>query len=57
MRTDSTRVSAEAQKQLRAFIKEHYGEEYLSPKTRIFKGKRAQDAHEAIRPTAPERTP
>ena len=57
MRTDSTRVSAEAQQELREFIKGEYGERYLSPKTRLFKAKKAQDAHEAIRPTAVKRTP
>ncbi|MCR4404341.1 MAG: type I DNA topoisomerase [Candidatus Acetothermia bacterium] len=57
MRTDSTRVSAEAQAELRAFIKEEYGAEYLSPEVRFFKSKKAQDAHEAIRPTAVARTP
>jgi len=57
MRTDSTRVSAEAQQELREFIKGEYGERYLSPKTRVFKAKKAQDAHEAIRPTAVKRTP
>lgn len=57
MRTDSTRVSAEAQGALRGFIKEEYGAEYLSSKVRSFKAKRAQDAHEAIRPTSVARTP
>ena len=57
MRTDSMRVSAEAQEELRAFIEEEYGERYLSPKVRRFKGKKAQDAHEAIRPTSVKRTP
>jgi len=57
MRTDSTRVSAEANRELREFIIKEYGEEYLSSKTRVFRSKKAQDAHEAIRPTAVERTP
>jgi len=58
-RTDSTRVSTEAQRELRAFIERHYGKEYLAPQVRTYKpkGKGAQDAHEAIRPTSVERTP
>ncbi len=59
MRTDSTRVSAEAQAELRGFIEAEFGREYLSPKVRLFKskGKGAQEAHEAIRPTSVARTP
>ncbi|MGQ9477220.1 MAG: type I DNA topoisomerase [Candidatus Bipolaricaulia bacterium] len=59
MRTDSTRVSAEAQAELRGFIEAEFGREYLSPKVRLFKskGKGAQEAHEAIRPTSVGRTP
>jgi DNA topoisomerase-1 len=57
MRTDSTRVSAEAQAELREFIEAEYGRDYLSPKVRAFKAKKAQDAHEAIRPTSVRRTP
>jgi DNA topoisomerase-1 len=58
MRTDSLRVSPEAQKSVRAFIQTEYGEPYLSEKVRNYQNKKAaQDAHEAIRPTAPERTP
>lgn len=51
MRTDSTRVSAEAQSAAKAFIQEKYGQAYLPPTTRVYKAKQsAQDAHEAIRP-------
>jgi len=59
MRTDSTRVAAEANEELRAFIAREYGEKFLSPRTRTFKtkSKRAQEAHEAIRPTSVNRTP
>ncbi len=58
MRTDSLRVSPEAQKRLRALIKSEYGPEYLVAKARVYRNKKAaQDAHEAIRPTAPERLP
>ncbi len=53
MRTDSVRVSDEAQRLARKFIGEHYPEPYLPAKPPFFKNKRkAQDAHEAIRPTS-----
>jgi DNA topoisomerase-1 len=52
MRTDSTRIAAEALKQVRKHIKEEYGDEYLPSKPNLFaRRKSAQDAHEAIRPT------
>ncbi|HHW47996.1 MAG TPA: type I DNA topoisomerase [Clostridiaceae bacterium] len=52
IRTDSTRVSNEAQQEARNLIKEKYGEEYVPVEIRIYKNKSAsQDAHEAIRPT------
>ncbi|MBN1267759.1 MAG: type I DNA topoisomerase [Anaerolineales bacterium] len=59
MRTDSTQISEQAQQEARALIKEKYGEEYLpdSPPTYKTKTKRAQEAHEAVRPTAVARTP
>ncbi len=58
MRTDSLRVSEEAQRQLRDFIAKGFGEKYLSPQARVFKNKKAaQDAHEAIRPTSADRLP
>ena len=58
MRTDSTRVSPGAVEQLRGYIKDSLGENYLSPDIRQFKSsKSAQDAHEAIRPTDPARHP
>ena len=53
MRTDSFRVSNDAIKSCRKFIKDGYSAEYLPGKPRIYKNKRkAQDAHEAIRPTS-----
>ncbi|HWR83251.1 MAG TPA: type I DNA topoisomerase, partial [Candidatus Deferrimicrobium sp.] len=60
MRTDSTRVSDQAIKAVRALIKEQYGDQYLPHKPAVYGVKKgAQDAHEAIRPTsmdlAPER--
>lgn len=53
MRTDSTRISDEMIKQVRPYIFETYGEDYLPAKPNVFsKSKEAQDAHEAIRPTS-----
>ncbi|MEO2083401.1 MAG: type I DNA topoisomerase, partial [Desulfurobacteriaceae bacterium] len=60
MRTDSTRVSEEAVKEARRFIKEKLGSNYLPQKRRSYESKApksAQDAHEAIRPTSVFRTP
>ena len=58
MRTDSLRLSEEALSAARAFITEHYGEEYYYGKPRRYKaGSNAQDAHEAIRPSVPSLTP
>jgi len=52
IRTDSTRISPEAQKAARDYILEKFGPEYLPSEPRIYKNKSAsQDAHEAIRPT------
>ena len=58
MRTDSVRISEEAQGKAIDFIKESYGEEYIPEKPRVYKGKKnIQDAHEAIRPSHIEITP
>jgi DNA topoisomerase-1 len=58
MRTDSTRVSNDALKAVRQYIGSTYGEKALPTKPRTFRsGKRAQEAHEAIRPTSMENTP
>ena len=52
MRTDSLRISADAQEAAREFIGEKYGNEYLTDEPRQYKTKKsAQDAHEAIRPS------
>lgn len=52
MRTDSLRVSEEAQRAAAELIEQRYGKEYLPPKPRVYKAKsNAQDAHEAIRPS------
>ncbi|MBK3333242.1 type I DNA topoisomerase [Persephonella atlantica] len=51
-RTDSVRISDEAVKKIRAFIKEHFGQEYLPQKAKKYSSKNTQaDAHEAIRIT------
>jgi len=53
MRTDSVRISDDALKKSREFIAANYSPEYLPSKPRSFKNKKkAQDAHEAIRPTS-----
>ena len=58
LRTDSTRVSDEAETMARDFISRHYGEEYQIDKAPVDgKGAKIQDAHEAIRPTDPARIP
>jgi DNA topoisomerase-1 len=58
MRTDSTRLSAEAVSHAREHIFENYGKEYVPKEARLFKkGKASQDAHEAIRPTSIAHTP
>jgi len=58
MRTDSTRVSDDAMTALRTYIGETYGADYLPETVNTYGNKeRAQDAHEAIRPTLMEWTP
>lgn len=58
MRTDSTRVSLTAQEEAKAYIQQHFGTEYVVSEPRAEKKReRAQDAHEAIRPTSVMRTP
>lgn len=56
MRTDSTRISKDAQAEAKTFIQSEYGDAYLTKS--VSKGKQGdQDAHEAIRPTSTMRTP
>lgn len=58
IRTDSTRVSPEAQKETKDFIFQEYGKEYAPGTPNFFKSKgKIQDAHEAIRPISIKRTP
>ncbi len=59
MRTDSTNISESSQYQARNFITANYGETYVPSEIPHYatKSKRAQEAHEAIRPTSVSRTP
>ncbi|HEV2128787.1 MAG TPA: type I DNA topoisomerase, partial [Thermomicrobiales bacterium] len=59
MRTDSTNIALSAQQAARAVISTRYGVEYVPAKTPVYskRSKSAQEAHEAIRPTAPQRDP
>jgi len=59
MRTDSTNLSRESVDEMRRFLISQLGERYALPSPRFFatKSKLAQEAHEAIRPTDPNRTP
>ena len=59
MRTDSTQVADTAIQEARQYIREKYGRDYLPDKPRSYRTrtKAAQEAHEAIRPTAIGRSP
>jgi len=58
MRTDSTRVSDDAITEVRAFVTERYGANFIPAAANVYKTKKdAQDAHEAVRPTSVLRTP
>ena len=58
LRTDSTRISEEADAACKTFITENYGEENIIEKDVVLQNrKNAQDAHEAIRPTYVDLTP
>ncbi len=58
MRTDSTRIADEAAQEALSLIRERFGENYAIGKPRVFKNKnKAQDAHEAIRPTSVYHSP
>ena len=58
LRTDSTRISEEADSAARSYIGDNYGEQYVSHfEKAVKKGQKIQDAHEAIRPTDISRTP
>ena len=58
LRTDSTRISEEADAAAKEYIAEHYGQEYIGTGNIAKKDdKKVQDAHEAIRPTYMENSP
>jgi len=59
MRTDSTNLSRESIDAVRTFIGQSFGQQYVPDKPNVFgkRQERAQEAHEAIRPTDPHRTP
>ncbi|MCC6912422.1 MAG: type I DNA topoisomerase [Rhodospirillaceae bacterium] len=59
MRTDGVQMDADAINTVRGLIGDRYGKKYLPSEARIYKtkAKNAQEAHEAIRPTDPSRTP
>ena len=58
IRTDSVRVSPEAQKMAKDYIASNFGEKYIPKTPNVYKVKgSAQDAHEAIRPISLDRTP
>ena len=58
IRTDSVRISDEAQQQALEYIAKQYGAAYVPEKPNVYKGRKgAQDAHEAIRPSNVDFTP
>jgi DNA topoisomerase-1 len=59
MRTDSTNVAAEALNEVRSYIEEKYGADFLPQKPPVHKTRavKAQEAHECIRPTSVRREP
>jgi DNA topoisomerase-1 len=59
MRTDGIDIAPEAITEIRAMIGKNYGKEYVPGTARTYqnKSKNAQEAHEAVRPTDPHRTP
>jgi DNA topoisomerase-1 len=59
MRTDGIDIAPEAISDIRAMIGKNFGAKYVpgSPRTYHNKSKNAQEAHEAVRPTDPHRTP
>ena len=57
LRTDSVRVSEDADKAAKAYISEKYGKDYVGEVQDAKTGRKIQDAHEAIRPTDLAKTP
>ena len=58
MRTDSTNLSGVAVREIRAYVGQRFGGDFLPSAPRVFKARKgAQEAHEAVRPTSVERDP
>ena len=57
IRTDSVRIADEAYEEVKGYITENYGDTYIKERRQHKTDTRAQDAHEAIRPTSALRTP
>jgi len=58
MRTDSTNIAESAKKEVRGYITQRFGGDFVPPHPRVYKkGKLAQEAHEAIRPTTVRHEP
>ena len=58
IRTDSVRISDDAYSEIKQFVSENYGDEFNSEERNVYASrKKAQDAHEAIRPTYVDKTP
>lgn len=59
MRTDSTYITPRVVDEIRSFVTDKFGDKFVPSSPRIYKtkSKGAQEAHEAIRPTLPSRTP
>ncbi len=57
IRTDSVRIADEAYEDVKNYIEQNFGEKYVGQKREYKTSERAQDAHEAIRPTSTSRTP
>lgn len=57
IRTDSVRIADEAYEEAKDYILSNYGEKYIKERKQYKTDSRAQDAHEAIRPTSAFRTP
>ena len=58
IRTDSPRISQDAQRGCREYVRKKYGEDYIPEKPNFYgSSKKAQGAHEAIRPTSVTKEP
>lgn len=58
MRTDSTRIADEAQRNALQYVENTFGKQYVPKSPKQYKSKKnSQDAHEAVRPTNVELTP